>query len=133
MRAIGSKWKTLMLAAAVTLLTGCGRVVGGHPAGDAGNGAGPAEPAASEPARPPSILRPDASGEIRLVARPARLEITRGGEKEVWTYNGSVPDPEIRIERGETVRVRFKKELPVPTTIHWHGYPVPNAMDGVPA
>jgi len=23
-------------------------------------------------------------------------------------------------------------ELPEPTTVHWHGVPVPNAMDGVP-
>ncbi|GAA3324983.1 hypothetical protein GCM10020331_055010 [Ectobacillus funiculus] len=25
-----------------------------------------------------------------------------------------------------------KNELPVPVSIHWHGYPVPNNMDGIP-
>src|SRR5258708_7057549 len=33
---------------------------------------------------------------------------------------------------GETLRVRFTNRLPQPTTIHWHGVRVPNAMDGVP-
>jgi len=49
-----------------------------------------------------------------------------------WTYNGTVPGPMIRVTEGDQVRVIVKNELDEPTTIHWHGVEVPNAMDGVP-
>lgn len=48
-----------------------------------------------------------------------------------WGYNGQIPGPELRVREGDLVRVRLTNELPVPTTIHWHGVNVPNAMDGV--
>jgi FtsP/CotA-like multicopper oxidase with cupredoxin domain len=48
-----------------------------------------------------------------------------------WGYNGQVPGPEIRVREGDQVRVTLVNSLPVPTTIHWHGVNVPNAMDGV--
>jgi FtsP/CotA-like multicopper oxidase with cupredoxin domain len=48
------------------------------------------------------------------------------------TYNGQVPGPEIRAREGERLRVVLRNSLREPTTIHWHGVDVPNAMDGVP-
>jgi FtsP/CotA-like multicopper oxidase with cupredoxin domain len=36
------------------------------------------------------------------------------------------------VREGDLVRVVLTNQLPVPTTIHWHGIDVPNAMDGVP-
>jgi multicopper oxidase len=49
-----------------------------------------------------------------------------------WTYNGTVPGPEIRVTEGETLRVTLHNRLEESTSIHWHGLPVPFAMDGVP-
>lgn len=49
----------------------------------------------------------------------------------VWGYNGSMPGPEIRVREGDHLRITLRNELPAPTTIHWHGVNVPNAMDGV--
>jgi plastocyanin len=49
----------------------------------------------------------------------------------VWGYNGQMPGPDIRVTEGDTIRITLKNELPVPTTIHWHGINVPVAMDGV--
>lgn len=49
-----------------------------------------------------------------------------------YTYNGSVPGPLIRVTEGDRVRMVVKNNLPEPTTIHWHGVEVPNAMDGMP-
>ncbi|NQV82658.1 MAG: multicopper oxidase family protein [Rhodospirillales bacterium] len=49
----------------------------------------------------------------------------------VWAYHGLVPGPEIRVRRGERVRVRLKNSLPQATSIHWHGIRIDNAMDGV--
>jgi len=49
----------------------------------------------------------------------------------VWAYGGSVPGPVIRVRRGERARVRLNNGLDQPTTIHWHGIRIDNAMDGV--
>ena len=49
------------------------------------------------------------------------------------SYEGIVPGPTLRLKRGEELRVRLFNGLSEPTTIHWHGVRVPNAMDGVPA
>lgn len=54
------------------------------------------------------------------------------GPTDVWSYNGSVPGPEIRVRQGDRVRVLAENGLGEDTTIHWHGIRTPNAMDGVP-
>lgn len=73
---------------------------------------------------------------FELVARPVRWTILDdGGERVVvtaWAYNGTVPGPMIRVTEGDAVRIILQNELPEPTSIHWHGIPLPNAMDGVP-
>lgn len=71
--------------------------------------------------------------EFRFSASPATVNLGAGPDFVAWTYNGQVPGPEIRVREGEIVRVVLKNFLPEGTTIHWHGVPVPNAMDGVPA
>lgn len=43
-----------------------------------------------------------------------------------------IPGPTLRYAQGHVVRVRFHNELDVPTTVHWHGIRLDNAMDGVP-
>jgi len=40
--------------------------------------------------------------------------------------------PEIRVREGDTLRVRVRNDLPADTTIHWHGLPIKNDMDGAP-
>ncbi|NUP11814.1 MAG: multicopper oxidase family protein [Polyangiaceae bacterium] len=80
-----------------------------------------------------SASRPD--GQLRtfaITAAPAQLIKPDGAPLEVWAYNGQVPGPTLRVRIGDTVRIEFKNELPQPTTIHFHGVRVPNAMDGVP-
>jgi FtsP/CotA-like multicopper oxidase with cupredoxin domain len=69
---------------------------------------------------------------INLVATQSNQEIASGKSLPVWTYNNSVPGPQIRVKQGETIKVNLKNELPEPITIHWHGFPVPNSMDGIP-
>ncbi|MEW6635609.1 MAG: multicopper oxidase family protein, partial [Actinomycetota bacterium] len=67
------------------------------------------------------------------ILRAAPLEFEAGDRRlSTWGYEGGVPGPEIRLKEGDTLRVRLRNALPENTTIHWHGLPVPNAMDGVP-
>jgi FtsP/CotA-like multicopper oxidase with cupredoxin domain len=47
-----------------------------------------------------------------------------------YAFNGQVPGPRIRITQGDRVRFVVRNSLPEPTTVHWHGLIVPNAMDG---
>ncbi|WP_373045338.1 multicopper oxidase family protein [Vulgatibacter sp.] len=70
--------------------------------------------------------------EVELVAAPATLPLLDGRSLEVWAYDGQVPGPTLRARVGDTLRVRLRNQLPVPTTIHWHGIRLPNGMDGVP-
>jgi multicopper oxidase len=70
--------------------------------------------------------------EFQFTASPEKIRLGSGPEFLAWTYNGQVPGPEIRVKEGERIRVVLKNKLPKETTIHWHGLPVPNAVDGVP-
>ncbi len=49
-----------------------------------------------------------------------------------WTYNGGLPGPLIELMEGDHVEITFVNQLPQPSTIHWHGLPVPPAQDGNP-
>jgi FtsP/CotA-like multicopper oxidase with cupredoxin domain len=72
--------------------------------------------------------------EFRLRTAPgkARLAPEPYGETSVWSYNGTVPGPEIRVRHGDRLRVIVENALDEETTVHWHGVRTPNAMDGVP-
>lgn len=60
-------------------------------------------------------------------------EVDLGGVPvPTWTFDGRLPGKEIRVKKGEVLRVRLKNQLPQPTTIHWHGLALRNDMDGVP-
>jgi multicopper oxidase len=53
--------------------------------------------------------------------------------REVWGYNGRLPGPLLRMKAGERARIRVENALPVPTSIHWHGFHQHGtpSMDGV--
>ena len=69
----------------------------------------------------------------RLTAAPGNAELTGGGRQTaVWSYNDSVPGPEIRIAQGSRLTALVENRLKEQTTVHWHGIRLPNAMDGVP-
>jgi FtsP/CotA-like multicopper oxidase with cupredoxin domain len=67
-----------------------------------------------------------------LTAQAATVDLGQGRTVEAWTYNGSTPGPELRVEQGDQVVVTLmNKDIAAGVTIHWHGVAVPNAMDGV--
>jgi FtsP/CotA-like multicopper oxidase with cupredoxin domain len=77
-------------------------------------------------------VRRDGALEFKIDARPVRWPILPDQELTAYAYDGIVPGPTIRVDNGERVRIRFTNDLPVETTIHWHGIGVPNSEDGVP-
>lgn len=70
--------------------------------------------------------------EVTLVAKEAPWQVSSDRTQIVWAFNGTVPGTEIRIKEGNTLRAKVVNGLPEPVTIHWHGIPLPNPMDGVP-
>jgi FtsP/CotA-like multicopper oxidase with cupredoxin domain len=81
----------------------------------------------------PQNIRPTGTVKnVDLVADKAQWGIVPPYQTAVWAYNGTVPGPVIRIQLGDTLKVRLTNRLAQPTTLHWHGVRVPNAMDGVP-
>ena len=81
----------------------------------------------------PRDLNPDPRIlEIELEAVVTPMEIVPGKMTPVWTYNGSLPGPMLKLNVGDRMIVHFTNRLEEETTIHWHGLRVPNAMDGAP-
>ena len=66
-----------------------------------------------------------------LEARPAQVDLG-GRVVTTWAYGDSIPGTMLRATAGDRVQVAFKNNLPVPTSVHWHGLAISNAMDGVP-
>lgn len=60
----------------------------------------------------------------------APLRGEAGDPTAIWGFNGQTPGPTLQVRQGETLKVRLVNELLEPTSIHWHGVRLPNAMDG---
>lgn len=73
-----------------------------------------------------------AERQFTLIASTTAWQIGPGRPVTAYAYNGTMPGPVLRGVVGDTFRVTLINNLPVATTIHWHGLPVPNGMDGVP-
>lgn len=74
-----------------------------------------------------------ADGFLELTAGKSKKKLYRDDApaSDLWTFNKTSPGPEIRVKRGERVRVRLINNLEEATSIHWHGIRIDNAMDGV--
>jgi manganese oxidase len=67
-----------------------------------------------------------------LTCKKVQWEATPGQRVEAWTYNGTVPGPQIRVREGDRVRINVVNQLDQSTSVHFHGLHVPNDQDGVP-
>ena len=75
-----------------------------------------------------------AAGRRVLRAEPVSVQLLPEGAPatDMWGFSGSMPGPEIRVRQGQTIDLSFENTLPQPSSIHWHGIRIDNAMDGVP-
>ncbi len=63
-----------------------------------------------------------------------REEMVNKAGKEVkgMTVNGTIPGPTLEFTEGEYAVIYVKNEMSVETSVHWHGFILPNFYDGVP-
>lgn len=69
-----------------------------------------------------------------LTAAPGNwaLRGTDQPQSAILNFDGAFPGPILRARQGEPLEVTVLNKLAEPTTVHWHGLRLPNAMDGVP-
>jgi multicopper oxidase len=112
-------------------LTGCST---GSTGSSAGAGTGndfdyilPTDPevAAAEAARATS----GRTAAFSLAAGVATVDLA-GRQMQTWAYGGNAVAPELRLAKGDRVRVAVTNDLAEETTLHWHGIRIRNDMDG---
>ncbi|MGP2492874.1 multicopper oxidase family protein [Mesorhizobium sp. PUT5] len=68
----------------------------------------------------------------KLAAEPGVVRFAEGLDTPALLYNGT--NPVIEASEGDKVEISFSNGIPgEPTTIHWHGMPVPADQDGNPS
>lgn len=82
-------------------------------------------PAQALPRLPEAIDLEPAEGTVHVEL----TAVETGDPVFPYTYGDGI-GPLIRLRRGDTLAVDLTNALPDPTTIHWHGVAVPEAMDG---
>jgi len=107
--------------------TGCTAQPPSSPARHHLIGPGSPQVAAAEAARHAT------GGTVLAGVAPEAGHIDLGGPVvPTWTYGGQIPGPEIRVRKGQVLQALLVNQLPVETTVHWHGVAIRNDMDGVP-
>ena len=69
---------------------------------------------------------------FHLIAEPVKQRVAPNKVLDVWGFNGGAPGPTIQVNQGDRVRIILDNHLPEPTSMHWHGFEIPNDMDGGP-
>ncbi len=93
-----------------------------------------AVPPTAESVRRAEALRLRA-GQRVVTARltPQLSTVDLGGPiVKTWTYGDTLPGPLLRARAGDLMRIQVDNQLPVATSVHWHGIALRNDMDGVP-
>ncbi len=67
---------------------------------------------------------------FHLVAEEVDHAFDPGLRAGCWGFNGRVNGTVIEAVEGERVRIYVTNRLPAATSIHWHGFYLPNGMDG---
>jgi FtsP/CotA-like multicopper oxidase with cupredoxin domain len=87
------------------------------------------KPATRYPLRIPPLGTPSND---TLYAAPSSVNLGDGRSAAALTYDGFLPGPTFRANRGDSVNVYLTNGLTQETTVHWHGMVVPTLADGHP-
>ncbi len=75
----------------------------------------------------------DNTADISLAIAPLTIEIAPGRAVRTIGYNGSVPGPAFRMTDGASVVVDVSNATQSDELVHWHGFSLGPAVDGVAA
>ena len=97
-------------------MTGMIAVKGSTAGGDDHGGPAPTTDVVADPNAPAYIaydakapaLLPGTTHDIDLVIEEKNMTVAPGFVQRVWTFNGTVPGPVIRVKVGDTVRIHLK-------------------------
>ncbi len=79
-----------------------------------------------------SFGHPDLSGSTFDLAIGRTSVNVTGSQRPATLVNQLLPGPVLHWRQGDTVTLRVRNTLALPTSIHWHGIRSPANMDGVP-
>jgi FtsP/CotA-like multicopper oxidase with cupredoxin domain len=79
-----------------------------------------------------SVRAEETSGFFTLEARPGASPLLPipAPPTQIWGFGGQTPGPLLRIKLGQEMRVKLVNRLEQPTSLHWRGMRLPNAIDG---
>lgn len=82
---------------------------------------------------PLSAARSATADGVTLVARPRTTKLSTKAEAaaDLWTLEGEMAGPVLRMRHGEPLVATLRNETPKPLSLHWHGVRGLAAMDGV--
>ncbi len=114
----GTTFSCTVVGHAAAGMTGTVTVAGAapSPAGESHGGPSATMDVAADPSAPPYELRDPAAPvlatgpviDIDLVVEEKLMTVAAGYQQMVWTFNGSVPGPVIRVKVGDHIRVHLK-------------------------
>lgn len=81
---------------------------------------------------PPAGAAAGQAYNLELRPGTAQLVEDRSVLTNIWGFDGKVPGPVLRVKQGQPLSVTVTNRLEQPTSVHWHGLRIANAMDGVP-
>ena len=68
---------------------------------------------------------------FHLIAEEVNHPFDSNLRAKCWGFNARVNGTVFEAVEGERVRIYVTNRLPVATSVHWHGFYLPNGMDGV--
>ncbi len=69
---------------------------------------------------------------FQMTASSASWKLKPGISLSAFAYNNQIPGPLLKVKQGNTIYINFTNQIPMNTTIHWHGLRHKNKDDGVP-
>jgi len=98
--------------------------------GDSHGGPAPVTDVAADPNAPAYVPRdpkapallPGSIHDIDLVVEEKLMTVAAGFSQAVWTFNGSIPGPVIRVKLGDTIRIHLKNPITnkLPHSVDFH-------------
>jgi bilirubin oxidase len=69
---------------------------------------------------------------LNLTVQSGTTTFFTGYNTPTYGYNGNLLGPTLLMNKGDSITINVTNNLPIPTTVHWHGFHVAARNDGGP-